>query len=346
MREREHYLSTLLDNVVDAIVTIDEQGRIETFNHAAEAIFGYRQPEVAGQSITQLVPHLAGDLLRQGCAINQIGEMEGLRQDGECFPMELAMSQISHQGQRRFIAVIRDITERKRIEQMKNEFVSTVSHELRTPLTAIAGSLGLINGGALGEVPQAMRQMLSIAHSNSQRLSALINDLLDMDKLVAGKMHFDLQASLMQPLLEQALLHNQPYAEQHQVALRLQVEDDALVRVDAQRLAQVMANLLSNAAKFSPAGGSVLVRLQRLGEVLRVSVSDNGPGIPEAFKPRIFSKFSQADSGDTRQQGGTGLGLAICKEIIERMGGTIGFDSSPGQGATFWFELAITGSES
>ena len=346
VREREHYLSTLLDNVVDAIVSIDEQGRIETFNHAAEKIFGYLQAEVAGQNITRLIPQMAAEVLRQGCALDQFGEMDGLRQNGERFPMELAMSQISHQGQRRFITVIRDITERKRIEQMKNEFVSTVSHELRTPLTAIAGSLGLINGGALGEVPQAMRQMLSIAHSNSQRLSALINDLLDMDKLVAGKMHFDLQASLMQPLLEQALLHNQPYAEQHQVALRLQVEDDALVRVDAQRLAQVMANLLSNAAKFSPAGGSVLVRLQRLGEVLRVSVSDNGPGIPEAFKPRIFSKFSQADSGDTRQQGGTGLGLAICKEIIERMGGTIGFDSSPGQGATFWFELAITGSES
>ncbi|WP_218575835.1 sensor histidine kinase, partial [Pseudomonas yangonensis] len=248
--------------------------------------------------------------------------------------------------QRRFIAVIRDIAERKRIEQMKNEFVSTVSHELRTPLTAIAGSLGLINGGALGEVPQAMRQMLSIAHSNSQRLSALINDLLDMDKLVAGKMHFDLQTSLLQPLLEQTLLHNQPYAEQHQVQLRLQVESDAQVRVDAQRLAQVMANLLSNAAKFSPSGGQVVVRLQHCGEMMRVSVSDNGPGIPEAFKSRIFSKFSQADSGDTRQQGGTGLGLAICKEIIERMGGHIGFDSSPGLGATFWFELPVTGSAS
>ena len=356
VREREHYLSTLLDNVVDAIVTIDEHGRIETFNHAAEEIFGYRQDEVAGRNVSLLMPEPESGAhdsyleryLRTGKAwvVGQVRELEGMRQSGERFAMELAVSQISHQGQRRFIAVIRDIAERKRIEQMKNEFVSTVSHELRTPLTAIAGSLGLINGGALGEVPQAMRQMLSIAHSNSQRLSALINDLLDMDKLVAGKMHFDLQTSLLQPLLEQTLLHNQPYAEQHQVQLRLQVESDALVRVDAQRLAQVMANLLSNAAKFSPSGGQVVVRLQHCGEMMRVSVSDNGPGIPEAFKSRIFSKFSQADSGDTRQQGGTGLGLAICKEIIERMGGHIGFDSSPGLGATFWFELPVTGSAS
>jgi len=339
IREREHYLSTLLDNVIDAIVTLDETGQIETFNHAAERIFGYRQADIAGQNITRLIPPSADHGSPRTWALGQPRELEGLRHNGERFALELAVSQISHQGQARFIAVIRDIAERKRIEQMKNEFVSTVSHELRTPLTAIAGSLGLINGGALGEVPQAMRQMLSIAQANSQRLSELINDLLDMEKLVAGKMRFDLQTQPLKPLLEQAVLHNQPYADQHQVRLNLQVEDDAPVHVDTQRLAQVLANLLSNAAKFAPAGSTVEVRLGNAGQYLRTSVSDQGPGIPATFHSRIFAKFSQADSGDTRRKGGTGLGLAICKEIIERMGGRIGFDSVPGLGATFWFEL-------
>ncbi|WP_296272245.1 ATP-binding protein [Pseudomonas sp. UBA6323] len=241
---------------------------------------------------------------------------------------------------------ISDISERKRGEQLQNEFVSTVSHELRTPLTAIAGSLGLINGGALGEVPQAMRQMLEIAQSNSQRLRHLIDDLLDMDKLVAGKMHFDLQPLALSPLLQQALHNNQPYAEHHQVQLQLLAGADCQVMADAQRLEQVLANLLANAAKFSAAGQQVeLAAIPEDGWV-RISVRDQGQGIADDFKPRIFSKFAQADAGDTRRQGGTGLGLAISKEIIEHMGGHIGFDSTLGQGSTFWLRLPLAGAQS
>lgn len=352
LREREEYLSTLLDNVIDAIVTIDESGLIETFNPAAERIFGYGKADVVGQNVKLLMPERYREqhdsflfAYRESGVPRILGkdlELPAQRRNGELFTMELAVSQITLQSQRRFIAVIRDISERKRIERMKNEFVSTVSHELRTPLTSIAGALGLINGGALGEVPAQMGEMLRIAQSNSQRLSGLINDLLDMDKLVAGKMTLDLHRLKLWPLLATAVEQNQPYATQHSVTLHLKPPLlDVEVRVDRQRFDQIMANLLSNAAKFSAPGADVEVSAALAETRVRISVRDFGMGIPEAFRARIFGKFSQADATDTRQKGGTGLGLAITKELIERMAGAIGFESVEGQGTVFWVELPV-----
>lgn len=236
----------------------------------------------------------------------------------------------------------RAVEEARQANRVKSEFLSTVSHELRTPLTAIGGSIGLLAGGALGTLAPEIQALLQIAQKNSQRLSQLINDLLDVEKLLAGKLHFDMLPHELMPIVEQAVAENQSYAEQFQVVFSLTEQVGGLsVEVDALRLHQVLANLLSNAAKFSPAGGVVEVGARSMGEQVRVFVKDRGPGIPEAFQGRVFEKFAQADASDVRQKGGTGLGLAITRELVERMGGRIGFETVPGQGTCFFFDLPV-----
>jgi signal transduction histidine kinase len=269
-------------------------------------------------------------------------EVTGRRKDGRHFPLELSISETTRDGQPLFIGIVRDITERKRVEQLKNEFVSKVSHELRTPLTSIAGSLGLLAGGAVGQLPEKARPLVDIARTNSNRLTRLIDDLLDMEKMAAGKLAFDLRTEALMPLLHEALEANQTYAEQLGVRFALrECGQDVAVRVDRWRLMQVLSNLLSNAAKYAPRDSVVEVSACVHERLVRVAVKDSGPGIPEAFHDGVFQRFSQADSSDSRQKGGTGLGLAITKELVEHMGGRAGFESTPGAGATFYFDLPI-----
>lgn len=352
IRARENYLRTIMDNVVDAIITIDDHGRIESFNHAAERLFGYHESDMLGRNVSSLMPepyrsqhdgYLAHHMATgQARIIGKGREVEGQRADGHVFQMELQVSSLTYAGERRFIGVVRDITERKRVERMKDEFVSTVSHELRTPLTAIAGSLGLIMTGALGGVPEELAPVLDMAQRNSHRLSRLIDDLLDMERLVSGKLVFNMTTQPLMPLVREALEMNQSYAEQHQVRLELGNMHDCLVCVDEIRLQQVLSNFLSNAAKFSPPGDVVTVTISRPSpDKVRITVSDNGPGIPESFRTRIFTKFSQGDASDTRQKGGTGLGLAISKELVERMAGSVSFSSIEGRGANFMADFPL-----
>ena len=240
-----------------------------------------------------------------------------------------------------FDGFIWDVTEQMRVEQLKSQFVSTVSHELRTPLTAISGALKLVNGGALGAVPESMQHLLGIAEQNTQTLNVLINDLLDMDKLAAGKMHFEMRLQPLLPLLHKALQLNQSYADQYQVSQSCAELEDAWVQVDALRLGQVLSNFLSNAAKFSKTGGDIQLSSQVSDGQVCISVSDQGVGIPAGFHDRIFQQFSQVDSSNTRRRGGSGLGLAISQELILHMAGSIGFDSEPGVGSRFWCCLPV-----
>lgn len=356
LQESALHTQAILDNAVDGIITIDARGIVQSFNRAATHIFGYAMKEVIGRNISMLMPEpyrsqhdgYLGNYHATGVPrIIGIGrEVKGQRKDGSTFPMELAVSQIARKGQPMYVGLVRDITERKQAEQMKAEFVSTVSHELRTPLTSISGALGLVAGGALGELPAQARQMIGIAHKNSLRLSHLINDLLDMEKLAAGKVHLDLQVQALVPLVEQAMEANRVYAEQHQVRFNL-IEGacNARVRVDSARLQQILTNFLSNAAKFSPPGERVEIAVRSRKGMVRVEVTDHGPGIPETFRNRIFQKFSQADSSDTRTNSGTGLGLAISKELAERMNGRVGFTSREGEGSCFHLELPAMGTD-
>jgi len=225
-----------------------------------------------------------------------------------------------------------------------------VSHELRTPLTSILGSLALLSGGVAGELPAAVAPLIDVAHRNSQRLILLVNDILDMEKVESGKMTFDLQPVELIALLKQSLETNRDYAQTYKVSFALVSElPEARIMADANRLLQVFANLLSNAAKFSPPGETITASVERIGEQIRTSVTDHGSGIPEQFKQKIFQKFAQADASDTRSKGGTGLGLSISKAIVEKMGGSIGFNSQPNVGTTFyvdfpeWIETRLEG---
>lgn len=262
--------------------------------------------------------------------------------DGSTYPAVMQGVKIYDASGRPLIwTLIEDISERKKVDQMKNEFIATVSHELRTPLTSITGSLGLLAGGSLGTLPKQVDRMVSIAYRNSEQLKQLVDDLLDIEKLISGKMTMTLAPSSVVTVILESIEQLESYATDHKISLNFErPPEDLIAQIDPSRLKQALNNLLSNAVKFSPDQGEIQIRTKKADGYIRVLVTDHGPGIPESFRPRIFQKFAQADSSDTRGKRGTGLGLAITREIMSQMGGQVGFESVEGQGATFWLDLS------
>lgn len=344
----------LLESTGEGIYGIDIHGNCTFINGAAARMLGYEVTEMIGRNTHQQIHHHHVDgspYAVDDCPIYQalharqpqrVEDEVFWRKDKTALPVEYASYPIVDCGKiTGAVITFSDISSRRKMEIMKSEFISTVSHELRTPLTSIHGALALLAGGVAGELPAAAKPLIDVAKKNSQRLILLVNDILDMEKLEAGKMEFDIQPVKLDQLLKQALEANHAYAEQYKVSFELEEDlTEVMVKTDANRLLQVFANLLSNAAKFSPSGGKVLVAIKRAGANIRVEVTDHGPGVPDEFKDRIFQKFAQADSSDTRHLGGTGLGLSITKAMVENMGGSIGFDSQPQVRTTFYVEFA------
>jgi len=355
----EARFKSIISSMSDGIVVQDKTGFIESCNDAAEKILGLTKDQMMGR--TSIDPrwmaihedgspfpgdeHPAMVTLATGEAQNNV--IMGVNKPDDSITWISINSRPiinSNSGAvDSVVATFHDITAQTVANELKSEFVSTVSHELRTPLTAIKGSLGLLSGGVLMELPDKAKTVLEVASRNSDRLIDLINDLLDFDKLSAGKMDINFHSVDLIKTVKKTLESNQPYAEKYSVKFVISSDLEKLnVEIDEGRITQVLTNFLSNAAKFSPKNSDVLIEIEKESpDYVRVSIKDNGAGVAKEFQNRIFERFSQADSGNTRNQGGTGLGLAISKALIEQHNGEIGFRQNKPNGSVFYFVIPV-----
>jgi PAS domain S-box-containing protein len=366
MQESDILLKAILDGGKHSIIVTHPSGVVKFMNHAAERLYGYPASHFIGRHISSFRKEIydraeleaeADKLGREAgepiglddafmLALHKYGTYErewtAVRRDGVKVPVLVSVTIMKgEEGETAgFLSISQDISERKRLERMKSEFISTVSHELRTPLTSIRGALGLMVGGAVGVLPKAAADLASLAYRNSERLVRIINDILDMEKVESGKFNFDIRPFEAMERIRQSLEENRAYGEKYGVRFVLKEAPGAVqVLADPDRFLQVLANLLSNAAKFSPQGAEVWVGVSDGGESVRFSVRDFGEGIPEAFRSRVFEKFAQSENADSLRKEGTGLGLSITQKMVEAMGGGIRFETAVGRGTTFLFTL-------
>jgi PAS domain S-box-containing protein len=333
-------LVALLDATTDLVAVADAQGTTRYVNHAGRQMIGIGADEdVATLDLSALYERSSVEIaVRDGV---WEGETTIRTRAGRDIPVsQVIVAYTAPGGDGAVSTIMRDISGWKRLDRMKSEFVSTVSHELRTPVTAIRGSLGLLEGGKAGVLPAPAIELIHVARRNCDRLVRLLNDMLDLDKIEAGKL--ELRPTVLAPadIVRATIDELRTIASQRAVQLCARITPTAPVLADRDRVIQVLTNLVSNAIKFSPAGAAVVVAVEPGTEATaRFSVTNPGAGIAAHDMPRLFSRFQQLDSSDGRQHGGTGLGLAIAKAIVEQHGGTIGVDSEPDVATTFWFQL-------
>jgi PAS domain S-box-containing protein len=338
------FLNDLLDHLQDEVYIFD----IETLgmryaNLKAMSRCGWTDADLQTKRIVDANRNFKEDFFRAHVAPLFTGEKDVVNIE---FTLKNVSFEISTRrytgecGQELFVSILRDTTERKKLELAKLETVSIVSHELRTPLTSIKGALRLLNSGALGPVSEKAKQVLDIADRNSERLLLVVNDILDLEKIRAGKMEFDLVPSDLLTLAIDAVELNKGYGDEHGVKFEFHSEVlQARANMSTDRMMQVMSNLMSNAAKFSPPGATVSVNIHRHMDCWRIGVTDEGPGIPESARASVFESFKQLDNVDDDKRKGTGLGLTISQKIIQAHGGSIDFECSNQKGTTFFVDL-------
>ncbi len=351
MRQRE----SILESVGDGIYGMDMQGRIIFVNQVGARMMGYTQEEMEGRELLALLGHARADGLeyrledspiyaaRQASAPIRARDEVFRHKDGHPIPVEyVACPMLSNGRVTGVVVAFQDVTERRRLDRMKDEFISTVSHELRTPLTALRAALGLIAGGALEKRPEKRAQMMDVAIGNCDRLVRLVNDILDFERMGAGRLPMRFQEVEAKDLLRRATDLQHPSAQKAGIAFRVDA-GPLMLWVDEDRILQTLGNLISNAIKFSPAGSDITLRAraQSATEAI-ISVEDHGRGIPPEKLDIIFERFQQVDASDSRDMGGTGLGLAICRNIVRQHGGRIWAESSVGKGSTFYFTVPRT----
>ncbi|MDY6984193.1 MAG: ATP-binding protein, partial [Pseudomonadota bacterium] len=347
--EFQQRLSLYVKKTPLAVIEWDQNLTVKEWNPAAEQIFGYARREAEGRKVGDLLfPGISADRLvdvwrelEEGSGGHRL-IVENRRNDGTLITCEWINTLLADTPSfnRGVMSLVQDVTQRMANERLKQEFVSIVSHELRTPVTSIKGSLGLLTSGIFDTEPEKARELMSIALANTNRLQLLINDILDVDKLESGKMEFRFRDTDLVALVRDVLAANQSYAHHYGVTVVCTgFPEVCSVKIDPDRIVQVVTNMLSNAIKFSETDGTVTLRLEVTGHDARLSVHNRGEVIPEADRARLFGKFFQRDASSTRAKGGSGLGLYISQRILEEHGSLMDYESDSVNGTTFFFVL-------
>jgi len=338
----------ILDNAVDVICSLDPKGTFAAVNPAAQQAWGYTEEQLIGHSYTEVISSENIQDFRE--TLERIKNESGTLANVETRVITTSGERVDVRWSLRwsdsenlFFCVAHDISDRKRVEQLKQDFVAMISHELRTPLTAMQAMLALLANGSYGTINESGTKRIKSAKTGVTRLIMLINDLLDMEKMEAGKLSMTYADVELAEVVERSVDTIEGFAEEHEVKVKV-ASKPVTVLGDADRLIQVFVNLLSNAVKYSEEGGAVELNIEVDGEECEVQIVDHGDGIPQGFEEKIFERYEQAPSSGGKRRKGTGLGLPICKAIVEQHGGTIGVRETPGGGSTFWFRIPKVGS--